>query len=45
VSRYKAPPVWVRADALFAAMAAPVNAQDMRTRGYLLVRKGSDATR
>jgi hypothetical protein len=45
VSRYKSPPVWVRADALFAAMAAPVNAQDMRTRGYLLVRKGSVATR
>jgi hypothetical protein len=36
-SRYKAPPVWVRADALFAAMAEPTRPGG-RTRGYLLVR-------
>ena len=37
-SRYKAPPVWVRTDALFAAMAEPTRAGG-RTRGFLLVRK------
>lgn len=37
-SRYKAPPVWVRADALFAAMAEPTRARG-RSRGFLLVRK------
>ena len=41
VSRYKAPPVWVRTDALFAAMAAPVNLQQTTTRGFLLVRRRS----
>lgn len=39
-SRYKTPPVWVRADALFAAMAEPTRAGG-RTRGFLLVRKRS----
>ncbi|MGH6950781.1 MAG: phytochelatin synthase family protein [Vitreimonas sp.] len=39
-SRYKAPPVWVRADALFAAMAEPILVGG-RTRGFLLVRKPS----
>lgn len=39
-SRYKAPPVWVRADALFAAMAEPIR-DGGRTRGFLLVRKPS----
>lgn len=37
VSRYKAPSVWVTAEDLFAAMAAPVSAGG-RTRGFVLVR-------
>jgi hypothetical protein len=41
VSRYKAPPVWVRTHDLFAAMAAPVSSG--RTRGFLLVRKAANA--
>lgn len=42
VSRYKYPPVWVRADALFAAMNTPDSDNDNRSRGYVIVgRKGS----
>jgi hypothetical protein len=41
VSRYKAPPVWVRAPDLFAAMAAPVEPASETTRGFVLVRKAS----
>jgi hypothetical protein len=41
VARYKAPPVWVRADSLFAAMAEPVRPGSATTRGFLLVRRRS----
>ncbi len=37
VSRYKYPPVWVEAAALFAAMNTPDSDNDNRSRGYLLV--------
>jgi hypothetical protein len=37
VSRYKYPPVWVRADDLFAAMNTPDSDNDNRTRGFVLV--------
>jgi hypothetical protein len=42
VARYKYPPVWVEAAALFAAMAAPVEGLE-RTRGFVLVRKRAAA--
>ena len=37
VSRYKYPPVWVKAEDLFAAMNTPDSDNDNRTRGYVLV--------
>jgi hypothetical protein len=37
VSRYKYPPIWVEADALFAAMNTPDSDNDNRTRGFVLV--------
>jgi Phytochelatin synthase len=40
VSRYKYPPVWVRADDLYAAMNTPDSDNDNRTRGYVLVAVG-----
>lgn len=40
VSRYKYPPVWVRAADLFAAMDTPDPDNDHRTRGFVLVRGG-----
>jgi hypothetical protein len=37
VSRYKYPPIWVAADALFAAMNTPDSDNDNKTRGFVLV--------
>ena len=37
VSRYKYPPVWVRAEDLYAAMNTPDSDNDNRTRGFVLV--------
>jgi len=37
VSRYKYPPVWVKAEDLFAAMSTPDSDNENRTRGYVLV--------
>jgi len=37
VSRYKYPPIWVRAETLFDAMNTPDSDNDNRSRGYLLV--------
>ena len=37
VSRYKYPPIWVEAAALFAAMNTPDSDNDDRTRGYVVV--------
>jgi hypothetical protein len=37
VSRYKYPPIWVEADALFAAMNTPDSDNDNKTRGFVLV--------
>ncbi len=37
VSRYKYPPVWVKAEDLFAAMNTPDSDNENRTRGYILV--------
>ncbi len=37
VSRYKYPPVWVKAAALFGAMDTPDSDNDNRSRGYLVV--------
>lgn len=44
VSRYKSPAIWVAADHLFAAMAAPKSPGSSQARGFLLIRKrlGSD---
>lgn len=39
VSRYKYPPVWVRTDALFAAMDSVDPSAAGRRRGYVLVRR------
>jgi hypothetical protein len=41
VARYKYPPVWVRADELFAAMNTTNADNQNRTRGYVLVRKAT----
>lgn len=38
VSRYKYPPVWVKADHLYAAMNTPDADNQGRSRGYVLVR-------
>ncbi|HET6469983.1 MAG TPA: phytochelatin synthase family protein [Geminicoccaceae bacterium] len=43
VARYKYPPVWVKADELFAAMNTPDADNQNRTRGYVLVRKTETA--
>ena len=43
VARYKYPPVWVRAEDLFAAMDTTDADNQNRTRGYVLVRKGANA--
>ncbi|PVE20365.1 glutathione gamma-glutamylcysteinyltransferase [Microvirga sp. KLBC 81] len=40
VSRYKYPPVWVRADDLYAAMNTPDPDNENRTRGFVLVEAG-----
>jgi Phytochelatin synthase len=40
VSRYKYPPIWVAADALFAAMNTPDSDSDNKTRGFVLVTAG-----
>jgi hypothetical protein len=37
VARYKYPPVWVKADELFAAMNTPDNDNGGRSRGFVLV--------
>jgi hypothetical protein len=37
VSRYKYPPVWVEAAALFAAMNTTDKDNENRTRGYVIV--------
>jgi hypothetical protein len=37
VSRYKYPPVWVEAAALFQAMNTPDDANGNRSRGYVVV--------
>jgi glutathione-S-conjugate glycine hydrolase len=37
VSRYKYPPVWVEAAALFAAMNTTDKGNENRTRGYVIV--------
>ena len=37
VSRYKYPPVWVEAAALFGAMNTPDSDNDDKTRGYVVV--------
>lgn len=39
VARYKYPPVWVKADELFAAMNTVDDSNQGRTRGYVLVGK------
>jgi len=39
VSRYKYPPVWVKAAVLFAAMNTPDSDNDYKTRGYVLVNR------
>jgi Phytochelatin synthase len=43
VARYKYPPVWVRAEDLFAAMNTTDADNQNRTRGYVLVRKDANA--
>jgi glutathione-S-conjugate glycine hydrolase len=40
VSRYKYPPVWVKADELYAAMNTPDSDNQNRTRGFVLVAAG-----
>jgi Phytochelatin synthase len=45
VARYKYPPVWVRADELFAAMNTTDADNQNRTRGYVLIRKAASAAR
>ncbi|MCX5495147.1 phytochelatin synthase family protein [Kaistia dalseonensis] len=42
VARYKYPPVWVKADELFAAMNTPDKDNANKTRGYVLVTKKGD---
>ncbi len=44
VSRYKAPPVWVSTEQLFAAMAEPVDEAATRTRGFVLVQGPVEAS-
>ncbi len=39
VACYKYPPVWVRAEKLFAAMNTTDSDNQNRTRGYVLVRR------
>jgi hypothetical protein len=39
VSRYKSPAIWVAADHLFAAMAAPKSPGSSQARGFLLIRR------
>jgi hypothetical protein len=41
VSRYKYPPVWVRADDLYGAMNTPDSDNGNRTRGFVLVAGGN----
>ena len=41
VSRYKYPPVWVKAEDLFAAMNTPDSDNENRSRGFVLIRTGS----
>ena len=41
VARYKYPPVWVKADELFAAMDTTDADNQDKTRGYVLVRKAA----
>jgi len=40
VARYKYPPVWVKADALFAAMNTVDPSNSNKTRGFVLVTRG-----
>jgi len=37
VSRYKYPPVWIEAEALFAAMDTPDSDNDNKSRGFVIV--------
>ena len=37
VARYKYPPVWVKAEDLFAAMNTPDSDNDMKSRGFVLI--------
>ncbi len=39
VARYKYPPVWVRAESLFAAMNTPDASNENNSRGYVLVKR------
>lgn len=43
VARYKTPAIWIMADHLFAAMAAPKSPGSSQARGYLLIRKRLDS--
>ncbi len=43
VSRYKYPPVWVRAPELFAAMDTTDSDNENRTRGYVLIKRPDTA--
>jgi hypothetical protein len=43
VSRYKSPAIWISADHLFAAMAAPKSPGSSQSRGFLLIRKPLDS--
>ena len=40
VSRYKYPPIWVEAAALYAAMNTPDSDNQNRTRGFVIVTPG-----
>jgi hypothetical protein len=43
VSRYKSPAIWIAADHLFAAMAAPKSLGSSQSRGFLTIRKRLDS--
>lgn len=43
VARYRSPAIWITADHLFAAMAAPKSPGSTQSRGFLLIRKGLDS--
>ena len=43
VARYRARPIWITSEHLFAAMAAPKSPGSSQARGFLLIRKGLDS--